>query len=179
MLPFVPEPVIGLCVSVTVKRERTADVGGHAQHAQHMRRVGDEHRAVAVLVVHEGRRPARIDWRVVRLVSSARIASSGTSWSDGVLAGTRGLRGPIALALAPGHDDPRRDPFVVERDGVIEPGREQRGGAAVVLGRAHDHDGIRGAALIAAGLVPDAVRRVSGHGGRGDDPDHDDANKTP
>ena len=110
-----------------------------------------------------GRRTARIDSSVVRLLSSTRMAA-GHAVGDGVRPGGGGLGRPVAFRLAAGDDQARCDPGVVELDGVVEPGGEDRRRTAVVLGGAHDHDRRRGALLVALALRPDPVRRVAGHG---------------
>ena len=62
---------------------------------------------------------------------------------------------------------------------MIEARREQRGGASVVLRRAHDDDDIGLAPFIAAGLVPDAVRGIATDRGGGHEPEEDDTNEGP
>ena len=60
---------------------------------------------------------------------------------------------------------------------MVEPRREQRGGPAVVLGRAQDDDRVGLAPLVAVALVPDAVRRVPAERDDGDKPTRIEANE--
>ena len=55
---------------------------------------------------------------------------------------------PVTIANAARHDDERRQPLVIERQRMIQPGPEHRRGPAVVLRRTEYHDGVAEAALV-------------------------------
>ena len=105
---------------------------------------------------------------MVRTLVLGQDRVGGDAMGDRVAPGAGGFGGSVADRLAPGHDEMRRDPGLEEFDGVIEPRREERRRAAVVLGRAHDHDGVGRALLITEPLDPDPVRRVARHDGDAD-----------
>ena len=119
---------------------RDALVGGHPQHAQHVRPIRHEDRVGQPVRSRRTAPTARIDSSVVRLAVLPQDRVGRHAVGDRVGAGGGGLGRPVALGLAAGHDQVRRDAGMEERDGVVQPRREDRRWPAVVLGRAHHHD---------------------------------------
>ena len=76
-------------------------------------------------VVHERRdRPDRLEGRPAPVLGEDRLVRDVVADRVDPRAGRLG--GPVALALAAGHDEARGDALVEQVDRVIEPGREQR-----------------------------------------------------
>jgi hypothetical protein len=136
-----------------------------------VRSIGDEDDPrQPALAQHPADRAERFERRPPMVLDEDRVGVD--AMGDGELVRRRGLCRPVALLLAPGDDEDRRDPGEVERDGVVEPGSEDRRRAAVVLGGTEHDDRIRQALLVAVALLPDSPRGVApddhGRNGRAD-----------
>jgi hypothetical protein len=79
---------------------------------------------------------------------------------DGVVTSGGRLGRPVAIGLAAGHDQVPRDAVAHELDRVIESSLVEGRGPPVVLRGAHDDDRVGRLAVVAAGLVEDARRRI-------------------
>ena len=73
---------------------------------------------------------------------------------DEVVGRRLGLGEPVAGLVAAGDHDQRRQPSLPQLDHVVEPGRQLRRRAAVVLRGTHHHDRVDRAGLVAAARPP-------------------------
>src|SRR5439155_13384582 len=83
--------------------------------------------------------------------------------------GRCGFRRQVAVRLAPGHDEERRETLLVEVHRVSDPRGEDSRRPAVVLGRAEDDDRVGLARLVAMPDVPDPVAGPADEEERTDD----------
>jgi hypothetical protein len=90
----------------------------------------------------------------------------------GVHARGLGLRQDVAGRASAGRHQNRREPGLVERDGVVEAGREDRRGRLLVVRGAEHHDGVRRSLVVGLALLPDAQRGVAD-----DEPGAEDAER--
>ena len=84
-----------------------------------------------------------------------------------------GLGEPVARPVAAGHHDERGEALRPQLDDVVEAGGELRRRVAVVLRRAHHHDGVDGPGLVAAPRRPHLVRADGEVAEHGDDDEHE------
>ena len=118
-------------------------------------------------VVAEDRRDAaeRLERRPALVLDEDRRRRHAAR--DGVRPGRCGLGRPVALGLAAGHDEVRREPGLVQVDRVVEAGLEDRRRPAVVLGGAEDDDRVGRPRVVAVADVPDPERRPADDDDRG------------
>ncbi len=159
---------LGLACRIRVARARPrrgapridALVAGHHQHPQHVGPIRHEDRvADAVFAQHRGNSLEGFERRTADVLHQDAIrrhaAFEGVGASDGRLGRA------VALELAARHDEVGRGATEIERDGMVEPGREDRRGPAVVLRRAKDDDRARRPRLVAVANLGDPERRVA------------------
>ena len=118
---------IGLVASRRPER-LDAFVAGDPQDAQHVGPVRHEDRGRGGRGRAASAATVRSDSSVVRPWSSTRIASAGTPFDDRVVAAGRGLGRLVAVGLAAGHDERRREALLEQVDRVVEAGPVDRRG---------------------------------------------------
>ena len=118
-------------------------------------------------------RADRLERRPAPVLDEDRLGRHAVG--DRVRAGRGRLGRPVAVRLAAGHDEARRD----ARRGRASTAWSSRAGedrrrAAVVLGGAQHHDRVGRPLLVALALRPDPVRRVAGDDGDAEAAGEDD-----
>jgi hypothetical protein len=76
---------------------------------------------------------------------------------DQVVAAHASLGEAGVSTAAAGNDDERRQPSLLQGQGMVEPSLEDRGRVAIVLRRSKNHAGRGGPRLISPGLTPDGM----------------------